>query len=218
MPKVYISPSSQYANEGLAPFTTEGAEMSIVASALMQFLLFDGRFTAKCSTPDMTDVYEKARDSNDFGADIHVAIHSNAGGGEGTEVYAYCAKSNSERLALALYSLISPFSPGEDRGVKYNPKLIEVGDCVHATSALIELGFHDNAQDATWLATCTAQIANVLYRGICEYYSYDYRDNISASPADHDIYLSVRVLASKSDALVKAIHDMGFAVKVLELA
>jgi len=187
MPKVYISPSSQYANVGLAPFTTEGAEMNLVATALMLLLIKDGRFTAKCSTPDMTDVYEKARDSNEFGAEVHVAIHSNAGGGEGTEVYAYCTESNSERLALALYAKIAPLSPGVDRGVKYDKQLIDVGDCVKATSALIELGFHDNAMDATWLADGIQEIAAALYHGICDYFGYEYRSQEVVSSVDHDI-------------------------------
>lgn len=218
MPKVYISPSSQFANAGLAPFTTEGAEMSLIASSLMLFLVMDGRFTAKCSTPDMTDVYEKARESNDFGAEIHVAIHSNAGGGKGTEVYAYGAKTHSERLAIALYTKIAPLSPGADRGVKYDTKLIEVGDCVKATSALIELGFHDNSMDAAWLADCIQEIATGLYHGICDYFAYEYRDTSAAPIVDHDIYLSVRVLQSRSEDLIKSIISMGYACMALDLA
>jgi len=218
MPKIYISPSSQYANEGLAPFTTEGAEMSLVASAVMLLLAVDGRFLAKCSTPEMTDVYEKARDSNEFGAEVHVAIHSNAGGGEGTEVYAYGAETNSERLAIELYTKIAPLSPGVDRGVKYDTHLIEVGDCVKATSALIELGFHDNALDAAWIADCIQEIATGLYQGICDYFDYDYRDNAVAPIVDHDIYLSVRVRQTKSDDLIKRIIGMGYACKALDLA
>jgi len=219
MHKVYISPSSQFANVGLAPFTTEGAEMTIIGSALMKLIANDGRLSAKCSQPEMTDCYAKAKESNDFGADIHVAIHSNAGGGKGTEVFAYGAKTNSERLATALYAQIAPLSPGEDRGVKFNPGLIEVGDCVKATSALIELGFHDNAADAQWLATDIQQIAKFLYHGICDYFGYGYRDQVSdSSPVDKDIYLSVRVLQSKAAGAITNINALGFAAKVLDLA
>ena len=42
MPRVYISPSSQYSNVGLAPFTTEGAEMNLIASSLMLLWLWMG--------------------------------------------------------------------------------------------------------------------------------------------------------------------------------
>jgi len=183
----------------------------------MQLIVNDGRLLVKLSPPEMTDCYAKAKESNEFGADIHVAIHSNAGGGEGTEVFAYGAKT--KRLATALYAQIAPLSPGEDRGVKFNPSLIEVGDCVKATSALIELGFHDNAADAQWLATDIPQIAQVLYHGLCDYFGYEYRDQVNGpSPVDKDIYLSVRVLQSKAAGAITNINALGFAAKVLDLA
>ena len=182
MPRIYISPSTQERNIGLPPFTNEEAQMNKIVDVLVPLLLKDGRFTAKRNGPSMDDVYSIATDSNNFKADIHVAIHSNAGGGVGTEVYAYAPNTNSERLCKALYNQIAPLSPGADRGVKYNPKLIEVGTNVDATSAYIELGFHDNQADATWLASNPQSIANALYKGICDYYWYDYRALVVAPP------------------------------------
>ena len=191
MPRIYISPSSQESNVGIGAFGTEEAEMNKIADALMPLLNNDGRFAVKRNTPGM-DVYEMAEDSNNFKADIHVAIHSNAGGGEGTEVYAFGPETNSEGLAQALYKQVAPLSPGADRGVKYNPALVEVGNSVHATSALIELGFHDNALDSEWIVQNTSVIAVALYRGICDYYGYNYRALAGVVPADdRDIYLSV---------------------------
>src|SRR3990172_9434772 len=111
MPRIYISPSSQESNVGIGAFGTEEAEMNKIADDLMPLLTNDGRFEVKRNTPGM-DVYEMAEDSNSFKADIHVAIHSNAGGGEGTEVYAFGPETNSERLAQALYKQVAPLSPG----------------------------------------------------------------------------------------------------------
>ncbi|MDR3540161.1 MAG: hypothetical protein P4L69_04220 [Desulfosporosinus sp.] len=70
-------------------------------------------------------------------------------------------------------------------------------------------------------------IAAALYRGICDYYGYDYRALATVISAvipavvpaeDRDIYLSVRVLQSKAEGLVKQIQAMGYACKVLPLA
>jgi len=174
MKKVYISPSTQQNNVGVGPFGTEEIEMNAITDILIPILLKDGRFTIKRNSPSMDDVYSIATDSNNFGADIHVAIHSNAGGGVGTEVMAYGPNTNSERLAKCLYDQIAPLSPGADRGIKYNPKLIEVGDLVHAPAALIELAFHDNLADATWIAYNHEMIAKRLYMGICDYFGYSY--------------------------------------------
>lgn len=203
MPRIYISPSSQERNVGIGAYGTEEAEMNKIADALMPLLARDGRFEVRRNNPSM-DVYEMAEDSNQYKADIHVAIHSNAGGGEGTEVYAFGPKTNSERLARALYKQVAPLSPGADRGVKYNPALLEVGNSVYATSALIEVAFHDKPMDSDWIVQSTSVIAAALYRGICDYYRYDYRALAGVVPAvvpveDHDIYLSVRVLQSKSE-------------------
>jgi len=174
MNRIYISPSTQQNNAGVGPFTTEENEMNPIADILIPLLNKDGRFTVKRNDPSMDDVYSIAEDSNKFGAEIHIAIHSNAGGGVGTEVFAYGPKTNSERLAQSLYNQIAPLSPGADRGVKYNPKLIEVGSNVNATAALIEIAFHDNLADATWIAYNHAMIAQALYKGVCDFYGYKY--------------------------------------------
>ena len=222
MPRIYISPSSQEHNLGIGPFGTEETAMNKIADALMPLLANDGRFEVRRNTPDM-DVYQMAADSNNFKADIHIAIHSNAGGGEGTEVYAFGPVTNSERLAQVLYKQVAPLSPGSDRSVKYNPALLEVGDRVSATSALIEVGFHDNALDAEWIVQSTSVIAAALYRGICDYYGYGYQALADGVPTvvpadDRDIYLSVRVLQSKAEELIGQIQTMGYACKVLPLA
>ena len=231
MQRIYISPSTQEHNAGVGPFTTEEVEMNKIADILIPLLLNDGRFVTARNTPDM-DIYQMAEDSNNFKADIHVAIHSNAGGGVGTEVMTYGPNTNSERLGQALYNQIAPLSPGTDRGVKYNSKFIEVGNHVNATSAFIELAFHDNLTDATWIVTSHQSIANGLYKGICDFYGFDYRVAVVVLPvmppvtpvavkgpiAPDDIYLSVRVRESLADQAIKDINKLGFAAQIMELA
>lgn len=213
MPKVYISPSTQESNQGLSPFTTEEAEMNKIADMLIMLLGNDELFRVKRNST-ATDPYQCAADSNDFKADIHVAIHSNAGGGEGTEVFAYSSGTNSEKLAKALYDKVAPLSPGSDRGVKFKPGLIEVGDSVNATSCLIELAFHDNAKDATWLVNGRDAIAMALYQGICDYFGYKYSyacGGLLETKQDKDGYLLVRVLDSKAAEVRSQIIKMGYA-------
>ena len=209
MKKVYISPSTQQNNVGVGPFSNEEKEMNAISDLLISLLLKDGRFVVKRNSPSMDDIYSIATDSNGFGSDIHVAIHSNAGGGEGTEVMAYSPNSNSERLAKCLYDQIAPLSPGADRGIKYNPKLIEVGDLVHASAALIELAFHDNIADATWLAYNHEMIAKRLYMGICDYFGYSYESLVVApvitppTPPTIDKNTMIIALLEQAIALLK---------------
>ena len=229
MPRVYISPSTQEHNIGVPPFTNEQAQMNKIVDELMPLLISDGRYVIMRNMTSMTPS-QAAADSNEFKADIHIAIHSNAGGGVGTEAYAYGPGTNSERLTKALYGQIAPLSPGADRGVKYKPELTEVGDRVDATSALIELGFHDNVTDATWLANEKKEIAWALYKGVCDFYGYEYIYTFVAKPIapvtpvvkvtvpDPDIFLTVRCRISKADQAIVDINKLGFAAKKLELA
>ena len=174
MPRIYVSPSTQESNIGVGSFGSEEAQMNRITDLLIPLLQGDGRFVTLRNSPSMS-IYQIAIDSNNFKADLHISIHSNAGGGTGTEVFAYGPGTNSERLAKALYNQIAPLSPGADRGVKFNPGLYEVGDRVYGTSALIELDFHDNVAGAAWIASSHQDIAKALYKGICDYYGYDYR-------------------------------------------
>ena len=205
MPRVYISPSTQDRNIGVGSFGSEESQMNKIADLLMPLLTKDGRFATLRNSPSM-EVEQIAADSNKFKADIHIPIHSNAGGGEGTEVYAYGPGTNSERLAKALYNQIAPLSPGKDRGVKYKKSLIEVGDLVNATSALIELDFHDNASGAVWIASNHKAIAEALYKGICDYYGYDYRALVVVPPVSR---------SEPTDKIAQAIALFEQGIKIL---
>ena len=228
MKNIFVSPSNQESNIGVSPFSTEEAEMNKIADILIPLLIKDGRFNVKRNDPTK-DIYQAATDSNNFLADIHIAIHSNAGGGEGTEVWAYGSGTNSERLSQCLYKHVAPLSPGKDRGVKFNSAFVEIGNRVNASSSLIEVGFHDNQADATWIANNYRAIARALYKGICDYYGYDYPALVAEPPTEapvapvtkihpNDIYLSARVLDHLADQAIKDINKLGFACKRLDLA
>ena len=200
--------------------------MNKISEFLVAFLYKDGRFTVKYNLPDM-DVAQIATDSNNFKADLHLAIHSNAGGGAGTEVYAYGPGTNSERFAKVLYDQIAPLSPGRDRGVKFNKGLYEIGDRVNATSALIELEFHDNSAGAAWIASNHQAIAEALYKAICDYMEYEYLALTVTPPIqspvtpaetlDHDVNLVVWVRKSKVTEAIKSINSLGFYVEQFPL-
>ena len=233
MPRVYISPSTQEHNIGAGTFGSEESQMNKISEFLVAFLYKDGHFTVKYNLPSM-DVAQIATDSNNFKPDLHLAIHSNAGGGEGTEVYAYGPGTNSERFAKALYDQIAPLSPGRDRGVKFNKGLYEIGDRVNATSALIELEFHDNSAGSVWIVSNHQANAEALYKGVCDYYGYDYRALTPVVPpmpivgaaavtqprkfAVDDGYLWVLCREPLMEQAKKDINKLGFACDRLNLA
>ncbi len=173
MVKVYISPSTQDHNVGVGSYGTEEAEMNKIADVYCAGLQRHG-IEFKRNSPSM-ELTQVADDSNAYHPDIHLAIHSNAGGGQGTEVWAYAAGTNSEKLANCLYKYVAALTPSPDRGVKFNNRLLEISDKVHATSAIVETAFHDNPADASFIQSHHMEIGEALVHGTCDYVGIAYK-------------------------------------------
>lgn len=157
------------------------------------------------------------------GADLFVSVHVNAGGGAGQEVLIAGTGGRAFIAANKVYDQINKISGWPNRGVKVQN--VHVLRETTMPAILTENGFIDNPSDATKLKDTRFihSLAVAHAKGICEYFGIAYREqaqSVAVAPVvgDKDIYLSVRVLQSKSDALVKQIHSLGYACKVLPLA
>ena len=169
--KVYVSPSTQERNIGPGNYNEE-IQMNIVADKLIPRLIEHG-FEVKRNTPTM-NLEQVTKDSNSWGADIHVAIHSNAGGGEGTEIWVHKKGFTAEKLALAIYKYLAPLSPGKDRGVKENASYYETAK-TNAPAVIIEVAFHDSLTEANWIMSNYEPIAEAILQGICEFAGVAYK-------------------------------------------
>jgi N-acetylmuramoyl-L-alanine amidase len=176
--RVYISPSTQEKNTGPNGYIEENAMQEIgnlVVKRLKQlgFVVFQNK-------PEMS-IQQAVADSNSLAVDIHLAIHSNAGGAQGTEVFAYTLpdkETNSYRLAKCLYDEVAPLSPGKDRGIKDGKQLYEVRE-TNATAALIEVEFHDNEEGAKWITLNYSTIAEALVKAVCKYFNVTYKPEVT---------------------------------------
>ena len=97
---VYISASIQEWNAYFGGGNEEG-QMQPVGQR-MAAILWEHGFIVSDNNPTMT-LQEVVAESNLLKPDIHVAIHSNAGGGEGTKVFCWPGGTRSEKLANLLY-------------------------------------------------------------------------------------------------------------------
>ena len=108
-------------------------------------------------------------DSNAKNPDLHFALHSNAGGGLGTECW-ICAKGGqAEKFANLLYKKVAPLTPTKDRGVKVSNSLYEVNK-TRAPAVILEIDFHDNAQAAQWIVNNKAAVADACAQAIMEFF------------------------------------------------
>lgn len=180
---IYLSPSTQENNVGIGSYGTEEAMMNRVAD-VTQKVLEQHLVKVYRNKPEWT-LYQVVADSNVKKPDIHFAVHSNAGGGRGCEVYCHKFGGNGEKLARAVYEELSPLTPTSDRGVNEGCDFYGLGKPLYelaktdAPAALVEIAYHDNAGDAQWIMSNIGLIGTALAKGVLKYFNIPYNGGIS---------------------------------------
>lgn len=163
--KIYLSPSMQPANIYAAGNTNEQAQCNRIAEAAKTALERCG-FTVK-KAPEGQSMQQNVSDSNAWGAELHVPIHTNAGGGAGTVVFVHGGTAAQMKYAAPIYEEVQAISPGTtEYGVRVNSGLYEL-KYTTATAVYVECEFHDRADLATWIIGHTAELGEAIARGIC---------------------------------------------------
>lgn len=166
MAKFFISPSLQEENQYAGGLGSEAYWCRQIAEQVKSYLLTAGHQVMMSSPGDtLGAVIAK---SNSFRPNAHIAIHTNAGGGEGTEVWYYPGSIEGARLAASIYTQLAPLTPGKDRGLKKSDTLAELKETV-APAVIVEVEFHDREDLARWITRNVVPIANRIARGIHGY-------------------------------------------------
>jgi N-acetylmuramoyl-L-alanine amidase len=165
MPRIYLSPSTQEHNIGIIPNYIEEVEMNQIADLMVPLLKFNG-FEVLRNKPTMNHIQCKD-ESNALKVDYHFALHSNAGGGEGTVAYITGLNEAGSRITKAIYKKVAAISPAADRGVRITTGLTEVIK-TDAPAGLLEVAFHDDLEDAEWIRENHEEIAEAIVEGMCE--------------------------------------------------
>ena len=164
--KIYLSPSAQPANNYAAGDTNEQAQCNRIAEAAKSALERCG-FAVK-KAPEGQGYKENVDESNAWGADLHIPIHTNAGGGAGTVVFVHGGAAKQMQYAKPIYDEVQATSPGTtDYGVRVNSGLYELGYTT-ATAVYVECEFHDRADLATWIIEHTTELGEAIARGVCK--------------------------------------------------
>lgn len=173
MPVIYLSPSTQEYN----PYIIGGSEeyyMNLIADAMIPYLDASGILYTR-NTPEMTAA-SSIRASNAGNYDVHLALHSNAapealaGMLQGPDVYYYPTSTNGRRLAEIIGGNLEAIYP--------QPELVDVrptttlGEVTRtrAPAVLIEFAYHDNVDDALWIADNINQIARNVVLSLTQYF------------------------------------------------
>ena len=171
--KIYLSPSNQNANTYATGNTNEMAQCDKIAAATAKALDRCGFevMVAKSGTL----MQKRCPESDKFGADIHMPIHTNASGSGnytgGTRVF--CLNSSGKKAAQAVCDSLGAITPGKDDAVIYKNDLYEI-NVPKALSLYVECEFHDTVTGSNWIRNNINEIGEAICKGLCKYYGYTY--------------------------------------------
>lgn len=193
--KIYVSPSNQSGNTYATGGTNEKEQCHKIAKACVSYLEKKG-FSVKCTYND--DMYVRVRESNSFGADLHIAIHTNATVKHdvtgGSQILLYSLSGERKKVGQAVLDRLAPITPG-----KSAERLVEKPDFYEINSAkgitvYCECEFHDTREGSDFIRKNTKAIGEAIAKGICDYYGVSTVEKAeteknNASSKDETLYI-----------------------------
>ncbi len=200
--KIYLSPSNQSSNTYATGNTTEMIQCDKIAAATATALKRCG-FSVKVGASGDT-MQNRCSESNSFGADIHMPIHTNAYNGKvtgGTRIF--CLNSNGKSACNAVMKYLGAISPGTADSIAYQTGLYEI-NTPKALTVYVECEFHDTATGANWIINNTSNIAEAICHGLCDYFGVTYTkadSSNSGNSTGSDAFKSYLVRITSSDGV-----------------
>lgn len=174
MPIIYLSPSTQEWNEYVTGSGSEEYNMNLLADALEPYLLSNG-IQYRRNSPDMTAA-SSIREANSGWYDFYLALHSNGapegryGQERGIIAFYYPGSTEGQRGAELIAQELREIYPLPDKvTTRATATLGEVRQ-PRFPAVLVEIGYHDNYADATWVEGHMDAIAQQLARALTEFF------------------------------------------------
>ncbi len=174
MPIIYLSPSTQENNAYVTGTGSEEYWMNRLADAMIPYLNSCG-IRYQRNTPDMT-AGSSIRQANAGWYDFYLALHSNAaapdnyGNVRGVIAFYYPTSTQGQRAAQIFVNNLRSIYPLPDKVVtRSTTSLGEVRDSKFP-AVLLELGYHDNYEDARWIENSLTEIARNLVLSLTDFF------------------------------------------------
>ena len=202
MPIIYLSPSTQE-NNYFVNGGTEEEYMNLIADKMIPYLDASGIRYSR-NTPSMTAATSIAA-SNAGNYDLHLAIHSNAapegryGTVRGSIVFYYPGSQRGKRAAEIFANNLRSIYPLPAL-VRAEPTTA-IGEVrrVRAPSVFLELAYHDNEEDATWIKENLDEIARNLVLSLPDYFDIPFLTPVPARSGSVDVDWGALNIRSRPD-------------------
>lgn len=179
MPNIFLSPSLQPANLYVSG-GNEAQYMGYLADALEPYLTINGINYTRSRYPNT--LLNAINTSNQGNYDLHLALHSNAspvgkeGLFRGIQAYYYPTSVKGKAAAQDLVDSLKTIYPDPDLVYTVPSTVITEVRRTKAPAVLMEIGYHDNSEDAKWIKENIQNIAESLARGLCNYFKIPFKD------------------------------------------
>lgn len=166
--KLYLNPSVQYTNSYASNLGNEGTIMNEISNILEDLLIQHTNIEIYSNNklPGLALV-DSVNESNNIAVDYHLALHSNAGGGKGSE--GWYTKS-SYNFTKSIIDSLQEILPYPTRGLKDGSKNLYELKNTTANACLIEILFHDDENQAKFLVNHEQEVAEAIYDGVVNYF------------------------------------------------
>lgn len=173
--KIFLSPSDQFENTYAAGNTNEGEQMGLLAEKLAPILQRCG-FEVKIV--HRSTLVNKRKQSDDWGADLHLPLHSNAFNGTVSGTRVMCMRTVDGQLGYEyskkIFKQLDAVTPGTSSNISAQPQLYEI-QAPHAPTVYVEVDFHDVPMVANWIIHNLDVIADAIARGVCDCFGVQYK-------------------------------------------
>lgn len=180
--KIYLSPSDQDANFYAYGNTNEAVQCRRIANACEAALKRCGFEVINNQTATMEG---RVEESNAWGADLHLPIHTNAFNGQvsGTRIMAYNLSGEGYKASKAVFDVLAPLTPGTSENVSTYPGLYEIRNA-YAPTVYVEAEFHDVPKIAKWIIDNVVLIGEAIAKGVCNYFGKKYIEASADTTSD----------------------------------
>jgi len=172
VPTIYLSPSVQEYN----PYIIGGSEeyyMNRIADAMVPYLRASGiGFTRNNPGNTLSQVIAQSNEGN---YDLHLALHSNSspdnmrGVLQGPDVYYYTTSTRGRSAADIINTNLKSIYPNTSLVTVIPTTTLAELRRTKAPAVLIEIAYHDNYADATWIRDNIDAIGRNIAESVAEY-------------------------------------------------
>ena len=149
----------------------------------------------------------KCNQSDAWGADLHLPLHSNAFNGTVSGTRVMCMRTVDGQLGYEyskkIFKQLDAVTPGTSSNISAQPQLYEI-HAPQAPTVYVEVDFHDVPRVANWIIHNLDVIADAIARGVCDCFGVQYKE---ADPVGDSAIYRVQVGAFKNRDYAEAMKE-----------